>query len=284
MEVYWHPVRSPDSESCSVTLWDPMDYTVHGILQTRILEWVAFPFSRGSSQPRDWTQVSHIAGGFFTSWATREAQESWSGYPIPSPAGLPNLGIDQGLLHCRWTLYQLSYQGSPRSPAGLSKLSHTRYLLCVLKVEYSRTQTIWYAQCQDHELWSSYNFASLDRIFFLCIIRSPPFSSMTYFLCSVATLVCSFICLFVHSITYSTNTVEFFTYSIRCCAKEQRWKRQCTCFVPMKLSLCSAAIKVGALPLTVRGAFNFFYWLFGEGNGTPLQYSCLENPMHGGAW
>ena len=49
------------------TLCDPMDYTVHGILQARILEWVAFPFSRESAQPRDWTQVSHIAGGFFTS-------------------------------------------------------------------------------------------------------------------------------------------------------------------------------------------------------------------------
>ena len=41
--------------------------------QARILEWVAFLFSRGSSQPRDRTQVSHIAGGFFTSWATKEA-------------------------------------------------------------------------------------------------------------------------------------------------------------------------------------------------------------------
>ena len=43
-----------------------------GILQARIVEWVAMPSSRGSSQPRDWTQVSCIAGGFFTSWATRE--------------------------------------------------------------------------------------------------------------------------------------------------------------------------------------------------------------------
>ena len=50
---------------------------VQGILQARILEWVAVPFSRGSSQPRDWTQVTHIAGGFFTSWATRKAL--WSG-------------------------------------------------------------------------------------------------------------------------------------------------------------------------------------------------------------
>ena len=54
-------------------------WTVHGILQARILEWVTFPFSRGSSQPRDWTQVSRIAGEFFMSWAAREAQEYWSG-------------------------------------------------------------------------------------------------------------------------------------------------------------------------------------------------------------
>ena len=58
------------------SLCDPMDYTVHGILQARIVEWVAFPFPRGSSQPRNWTQVSCNAGRFFTSWATREAQYS----------------------------------------------------------------------------------------------------------------------------------------------------------------------------------------------------------------
>ena len=46
------------AQSCP-TLCDPMDYTVHGILQARILEWAAFPFSRGSSQPRDRTQVLH---------------------------------------------------------------------------------------------------------------------------------------------------------------------------------------------------------------------------------
>ena len=57
-----------------LTLCDPMDYTVHGILQARILECVAIPFSKGSSQPRDQTQVSLIAGRFFTSWATKEAQ------------------------------------------------------------------------------------------------------------------------------------------------------------------------------------------------------------------
>ena len=61
------------SESHSVmsnSLWS------HGILQARILEWVAVPFSSRSSQPRDWTQVSCIAGRFFTSWATREAHST----------------------------------------------------------------------------------------------------------------------------------------------------------------------------------------------------------------
>ena len=48
------------------TLCDPMDCIVHGILQARILEWVAFPFSKGFSQPRDQTQVSCIAGRLFT--------------------------------------------------------------------------------------------------------------------------------------------------------------------------------------------------------------------------
>ena len=67
------------AQSCP-TLCDPMDCSpppgssVHGILQARILGWVAIPFSRGSSQPRDWTWVSCIAGRFFTIWATREAQ------------------------------------------------------------------------------------------------------------------------------------------------------------------------------------------------------------------
>ena len=54
----------------NLTLCNPTDYTVHGILQAKTLEWVAILFSRGSSWPRDWTQVSCIAGRSFTSWAT----------------------------------------------------------------------------------------------------------------------------------------------------------------------------------------------------------------------
>ena len=62
----------------------------------RTLEWVVFPFSSGSSQPRNRTRVSCIAGGFFTSRATREAQEHWSGYCISSPADLPDPRIEPG--------------------------------------------------------------------------------------------------------------------------------------------------------------------------------------------
>ena len=75
------------TQSCP-TLCDPMDcsppgFSIHGILQERILEWIAIPFSRESSWPRDWTQVFCIASRFFAVWATREAQsvKSWTSKP-----------------------------------------------------------------------------------------------------------------------------------------------------------------------------------------------------------
>ena len=93
------------------------------ILQARILEWVAYPFSRGSSQSRNWTRVSCMGGGFFTNWAIREAKnltlvvcfllplkrerkDVWHLQPISSiwrplaflpwtakPGGLPSMGL-----------------------------------------------------------------------------------------------------------------------------------------------------------------------------------------------
>ena len=77
-----------------------------GILQVRILERVAMPSSRGSSQPRDRIQVSCIAGGFFTVWATREAQEYWSGLPIPSPGERPDPGIESTI---SWTYVWINF-------------------------------------------------------------------------------------------------------------------------------------------------------------------------------
>ena len=72
LPLYWENMVMFKWVLFSLTLCNPMDYIVHGILQARRLERVAVPFSRGSSQPRDRTQVSYIAGGFFTVWDTRK--------------------------------------------------------------------------------------------------------------------------------------------------------------------------------------------------------------------
>ena len=106
--------QNKTTQSCP-TLCNSMDYRVHGILQVRIQEWVAIPFSRGSSQPRDRTQISHIAGEFFTSWAIREAQEHRVGILSLFQQIFPTHKSNRGLLHCRQILYQLSYQGSQSS-------------------------------------------------------------------------------------------------------------------------------------------------------------------------
>ena len=72
-ESYMH-AKSPQSclTLCCPTNCSPPGSSVHGILQAGILKWVAMPSSKGSSRPRDWTQVSHIEGGLFTNWDTRE--------------------------------------------------------------------------------------------------------------------------------------------------------------------------------------------------------------------
>ena len=95
-----------------LTLCDPMNYTVHGILQARTLELVAIPFSRGSSQPRNRTQVSCTAG--FSLQAEPQGK--------PKNTGMGSLSLlqgifltpelNRGLLYCRQILYQLSYQGN----------------------------------------------------------------------------------------------------------------------------------------------------------------------------
>ena len=84
-------------QSCP-TLCDSMDYAIHGILQARILKWAAFAFSRGSSQPRDWTRSPTLQADSLPAKPPREAQEYWSGKPIPSPANLPDPGIELGSL------------------------------------------------------------------------------------------------------------------------------------------------------------------------------------------
>ena len=77
-------------------------YTVHGILQAKILEWVAFPFARGSFQSRDWTQVSCIAGGFFTSWVTTGLFPTLLGCHQPLPRVGPGRPARRSLAGSGW--------------------------------------------------------------------------------------------------------------------------------------------------------------------------------------
>ena len=111
--LYHHVLASLENEkqkwNSLSPLCDPMDYTVHGILQARTLEWVAFPFSRGSSQPRSPTlQVDSLPA---------EPQGKPENTEVDSPSLLQQIFPTQepkwGLPHCRKILYQLSYQGSP---------------------------------------------------------------------------------------------------------------------------------------------------------------------------
>ena len=120
-------VKVKVTQSCT-TLCNPMDYTVHGILQARILEWVAFPFSRGSSQLRDWTQVSRIAGRFFTSWATGKPKNTEVGSLFLLQQIFPTQESNWDLLHCSWILYQLSYQGRPENSLLLLLLTKSLQL------------------------------------------------------------------------------------------------------------------------------------------------------------
>ena len=108
--LYFHakpPLLSPKNETFWVQICMTFCAKNQDILQARILEWLAMPSSRGSSQPRFPTQVSHIADGFFTIWGAREAQEY---------IGMGCLSLLQGtfltqestrgLWHCRWILNQ----------------------------------------------------------------------------------------------------------------------------------------------------------------------------------
>ena len=70
---------------CDTTDCSPPGFSLHGILQPRILEWVVFSFSSGSSRPRNQTGISFIAGGFFTNWGMREAMHKGSLLSTSSP-------------------------------------------------------------------------------------------------------------------------------------------------------------------------------------------------------
>ena len=88
----------------------------------RILEWVAYPFSRGSSQSRNWTRVSYIAGGFFASWATREAL-------FPFPGDLPDPGIKPVSFALAGEFFTTQPSGNPHNKGFL--LLNNKYFVLI---------------------------------------------------------------------------------------------------------------------------------------------------------
>ena len=136
---YWK-VKVKVTQSCP-TLCDPTDYTVHGILQARILEWVAFPFFRVPSQPKDQTQVSRMQ---------EDSLPAEQGKPKNTGAGSLSLlqGIfstqesTRGLLQSRRILYQLSYQGSPLSHHFMINRRVYRNLFWLKKTLLIRTKKV----------------------------------------------------------------------------------------------------------------------------------------------
>ena len=110
------------------TLCQPVDCSppgssVHAILQAKIVEWVALPFSRGSPWPKDQTQVSRIAGRLFTIWATKEAAKIffWPGLGMLDSA-FPDQGSNPQLLQCE-------HPWATREVVGTAATSLTIYIL-----------------------------------------------------------------------------------------------------------------------------------------------------------
>ena len=135
----------------------PMDCTVHGILQARILKWVAFPFSLGSSQFRDQTQISHIAGRFFTSWAIRELVEVTlkSDPVVRAPGGI----FSSSML--TWSLTPALWMSVRNSP-----------------IAYGAKWTLGIQHCSGPHLWKAGLWTTFPRI--RCQQASHLYSAMTH--------------------------------------------------------------------------------------------------------
>ena len=121
------------------TLCHPKDYIIHGILQARILEWIAVPFSRGSSQPRDRNQSPTLQVDSFPAEPQRKPKNTGVGSLSLLQEIYPTQESNQRLLHCRWILYQLSYQGSHQSLKDLKQLCSLRAKI----TKQSLTERVW---------------------------------------------------------------------------------------------------------------------------------------------
>ena len=131
----WCWMKVKVTQSCP-THCDPMDYTVHGILQVRILEWVAIPFPRGSSQPRDRPRSPTLQVDSLSTEPPGKPKNTGVGSLSLLQGIFPTQELNQDLLHCRQILYQLSYERS------------------WMKGRHKRLDTEWLSQTQWTWVWA----------------------------------------------------------------------------------------------------------------------------------
>ena len=107
-----------------------MGYTVHGILQARMLERAAFPFSRGSSQPRDQTQISRNAGRFFTAEPQGKPKNIGVGHLSLLQRIFLTQELNWGLLQCRWILYNWTIREAQKENYSAIKKKEWNNVIC----------------------------------------------------------------------------------------------------------------------------------------------------------
>ena len=204
--ILLNPLKVTVAQLCP-TICETMDYTVHGILQARILEWVAFPFSRASSQPR----------------------------------------VNPGLPHCRQILYQLSHKGSPRILEWIAYPFSSGS-------SWPRNQTG--VSCIAGGFFT--NWATREAL--LNPLGKPILETN------------------LAGDTHHQFLAKFHYFKKSC---TKMWSKdsehECSVFWWCWFGVWVCVYRVLSV-LTICKGF------YGEGNGTPLQYSCLENPMDRGAW
>ena len=110
----------------------PSGSSVHGILQARTLEWVAIPFSRGSSQPRDWNWLSCIAGRFFTIWVAKETLQRKK--QLAEGVSSPSRGICRQRQYGHWECQETSTLGSKQTQCRVTIYPSSNRKLCEVQL------------------------------------------------------------------------------------------------------------------------------------------------------
>ena len=278
------------TQSCP-TVCDPVDCSppgssVHGNLPARILEWVAIPFSRGSSQSRDRIWVSCIASRFFTVWATREATYLPSFISLCPPSFQPKWHPSGNrsksvcpftppclCTHCSvWMLCLLliylgnlsvffGTQGSLSSSVNSSSSHHYTFLKINLIGGWLLYNVVVVFVIHWHESAMGVSVSPILNPL------PPPSQSYPLGLSQCTGFECPVSCI-------ELGLVIYFTYG------NIHVSTLFSQIIPSSLSPTESKslffISVSFVVLHIGSS--------GEGNGTPLQYSCLENPMDGGAW